>query len=1001
MQGPTGTNEEDPPQPPKLPSSGPWTSWSSVPVNVAEIAAAGPWFLEVFSGTARLTEAMRQCGIPCLPPIDITVCQSVPVAFDVVDSDRWDFVMQLIYAGAVVFIHFGTPCNTFSAARKDDGGPPPLRSQEFPDGLPSLQGVWQDHLFLGNLFKDRTFEACLALVLTGGNFSIENPLLSLIWETDQFKFLFRHSRAFFVDFDQCAFGAPSMKPTRMMITHERLVQSLKRNCPGNHRHEVLKGKVFSAQFGRVVYRTKLAQVYPFDMCMAIAKAVQHVWSSPFEHLERSFRLQGDLHDRKRPVGQITPWKPHRQASSAQAAVESGYQLKRGALKPLLQWEMMPGQAIEWVLQTPHPFTVMEGLPSTLDQAINAVAISPAQVRAHRQRLLEHWGTIALEALRLSDRILLALPDAALRRLLRGVPDDQPAKLGTTCNVELYRIMLQHVKSVDQTLPSLLVSGFPIVGPIRKSGRWPSLDPTEAATSLEELQGRAWAIRKKIVHRVTGVPVSDNLFKLWEATLEDVSDGSCMGPFYTYEQVDHAVGCDDWIPTQRFEVVQKNNVRGCDSATTNLINPATVITEKLQLPSTDTNVAALRALRSACPMDKLAGWVLDEKKAYRQVAIDPKHRKFSVIALKDPQKGVPAFFVMVGHSFGLVSAVYNYNRRSAAINEILTSLFGLVAFSFYDDKYGFEPRSTVESAHQVAQSVHWWLGAHFDQKKLQLSDSPTILGVTYNLSEMVLEIKESRKKELIEELDSIVNTKLLDPGSAGKLKGKLMFGASQLWGKVGRAFLRPFSERQYAKFPVGDQFSLDEALLVSIKHWKFLIESGPPRPIDFKCKKVSDLVIFTDGFTPDPRKKENLPDRVGAVAFDHRMMAPIQFSEVVPKSVQKRWLVRKTQIVPVEMIAPILALQTFRDRAIGADVIILIDSEAVEASLIKGYSSKEDLRSLISVFWDTVFELRARVFLDRVATDANPADWPSRADLASGEAAGWRTVKAVWPEALFN
>ena len=92
---------------------------------------------------------------------------------------------------------------------------------------------------------------------------------------------------------------------------------------------------------------------------------------------------------------------------------------------------------------------------------------------------------------------------------------------------------------------------------------------------------------------------------------------------------------DWVPTQRFEVVQKNKVRGCDSATTNLVNRATVITEKLQLPSTDSNVAALRCLRSKSPWSKLAGWVLDEKKAYRQVAISPAHRKFSVICLKDP------------------------------------------------------------------------------------------------------------------------------------------------------------------------------------------------------------------------------------------------------------------------------------------------------------------------------------------------------------------------------
>ena len=91
--------------------------------------------------------------------------------------------------------------------------------------------------------------------------------------------------------------------------------------------------------------------------------------------------------------------------------------------------------------------------------------------------------------------------------------------------------------------------------------------------------------------------------------------------------------------------------------------------------------------------------------------------------------------MVGHSFGLVSAVYNYNRRSAAINEFLVSIFGLVAV-FYDDKYGFEIKETVEIAHTVAQSVHFWLGAQFEAKKLQLARDPTILGVTYNLSEMV-------------------------------------------------------------------------------------------------------------------------------------------------------------------------------------------------------------------------------------------------------------------------
>ena len=156
------------------------------------------------------------------------------------------------------------------------------------------------------------------------------------------------------------------------------------------------------------------------------------------------------------------------------------------------------------------------------------------------------------------------------------------------------------------LSDFLYSGFPIVGPIAQSKRWPPYPKDQVVVPLEELKEKAWAIRKKIISRVQGVPVSENLVKIWEATMEDVEEGSSVGPFDTEEEVTKFLDQDDWIPTQRFEVVQKNKVRGCDSATTNLINQATEISEKLQLPSTDSNVAALRALRSKCVGQSLAG-----------------------------------------------------------------------------------------------------------------------------------------------------------------------------------------------------------------------------------------------------------------------------------------------------------------------------------------------------------------------------------------------------------
>ena len=96
-------------------------------------------------------------------------------------------------------------------------------------------------------------------------------------------------------------------------------------------------------------------------------------------------------------------------------------------------------------------------------------------------------------------------------------------------------------------------------------------------------------------------------------MEDVEEAVSLGPFFNESQVSEIVG-RPWIPTQRFEVVQKNKVRGVDSATVNGINMASSVSEKLDLPSTDVNVAALRWLRSNVEEgSQIFGWVLDERK----------------------------------------------------------------------------------------------------------------------------------------------------------------------------------------------------------------------------------------------------------------------------------------------------------------------------------------------------------------------------------------------------
>jgi len=181
----------------------------------------------------------------------------------------------------------------------------------------------------------------------------------------------------------------------------------------------------------------------------------------------------------------------------------------------------------------------------------------------------------------------------------------------------------------------------------------------------------------------------------------------------------------------------------------------------------------------------------------------------------------------------------------------------------------------------------------------------------------------------------------------------------------------------------------------------LISNGPPREITELRPAPAQVIIFTDGYTPDQRKKEVGCSKVGAVMFSRCSRLPAQFCEVVPQEVIDQWLPRATQICMVELVATVLALHTFKDYLREKTLILLVDAEAVEGALVKGYSSRSDLCELVGIFWDIVLELRVLVYIDRVPTDANCADAPSRDKLKIGEVLGWSTVLARWPKQVWS
>lgn len=321
--------------------------------------------MEVFAGEAGLSQAVSARGMQILPPIEIVINNFVKEKVDILDPAVFQHLRLLIQEGIVIFIHFGTPCSSFSIARKHDGGPPPLRDRQQVWGRPGLSRHDREKLLLGNTFMALTAALATLCYDRGILWSIENPASSFLWRMPPVQALAALPGVKQFLLDMCRFGAPHKKPTALLSSADLSPLALECDMAVRpHVHEPLVGTVMIAN--EQVFKTKLAQVYPPALCRAWAGLIAPGDTDP---LAPTFSMVTRPEDRKRPIGQALPWKPHKQQITAEKASAAGYQLKRAALPPLLPVEMEPGQAVKAALEVRHPFTIEPVLEPDLQEAL--------------------------------------------------------------------------------------------------------------------------------------------------------------------------------------------------------------------------------------------------------------------------------------------------------------------------------------------------------------------------------------------------------------------------------------------------------------------------------------------------------------------------------------------------------------------------------------------------------------------------------------------------------
>ena len=218
-----------------------------------------------------------------------TACQIFVASVDIViDSEFGDiskahirqYWIGHITQGHIVGFIAGPPCNTWSRARHhmlDNGkGPRVVRTPTEPWGLCSLSLKELKQVSIGTLLLSFAFQGIAALSIHSGTGFVEHPRdpeqdhMVTIWRLPILQLLLRLPNMRLIHLAQGLFGAPSAKPTTLLVLGMRSlekelnIQRVAANLPTG----TSVGKSESGQF-----LTAPLKEYPPSMCRAIAQAL--------------------------------------------------------------------------------------------------------------------------------------------------------------------------------------------------------------------------------------------------------------------------------------------------------------------------------------------------------------------------------------------------------------------------------------------------------------------------------------------------------------------------------------------------------------------------------------------------------------------------------------------------------------------------------------------------------------------------------------------------------
>ena len=598
-------------------------------------------------------------------------------------------------------------------------------------------------------------------------------------------------------------------------------------------------------------------------------------------------------------------------------------------------------------------------------------------------------------------------------------EDNESELHGQMNIEVAQIMKgkrlllfkEMLEASGFPTASLLTEhmtcGFPVAGAFPRTLVFPSAT-REAKLSVEDL----WRDRERVRGEVLAScgPSADSEVdrKLLQITRDEVEKGWLKGPLSAEDLEQLGL----WIPGRRFSVQQGPKTRPIDDFTCSRVNDTVSAEETIDPSDVDHIAAVMRLHADALSIDEklrhetspfygmertprkgepgLQTRLWDVTSAYKQLAVRPSQGALAISALWNPEKQTVELYRHVALPFGATSAVLAFNWVSTGLVHLLSSLFLLGVTAFYDDFPVTEEQELLESTSRLVDAIFLLLG--WEMKKTDgFSLKPEPLGARFDLTaaahgEIRVGNKPQRAADMQRDIDTFLAAEVVDRKELERLRGRILFARSLCFGRFAGCALQSLNRHLAEQGKMNDtgKRRMTEDLRGALKMLKEAIIDAPTRLV--RVTYSQPMIFLSDGAF----EEEGLhpAGSIGAVLLIPALKKSLYFAcSLTREAMALLTGLAANPIAIIELLAVAMGVILWSHHLTSAAVIGFIDNEASKHALVKSSSAVRGIAAVVDLVCTCEIGDRSLFFWERVASQANLADAPSRGALPASPP-GW-------------